>query len=68
MTEVVGDVKFIVLPVITSVIMMRYSDITPLMSLEGGGDQVISMEVELTEESWTLCGGLDGAAKGYTHS
>ena len=58
MSEVVVDVKLITLPVMTSVIIMRYSVMTPLMSFDGGGNHVRLMEVELTGESWTLWGGL----------
>lgn len=54
MREVVVEVKLISLPVITSVMMMWYSVMTPLMSLGGGGDHVRLMEVEVTTESRTL--------------
>lgn len=54
MKEVVVDVKLITLPVTTSVMVIRYSVMTPLVLLEGGGDHVRLMEVELIGESWTL--------------
>ena len=50
-------------PVTTSVMLIRYSAITPLMSLAGGGAQDSEMEVELTGDSRTFCGGLVGAGK-----
>ena len=52
-----------ILPVITSVMLIRYCVITPLMSVVGGGDQVSLIEVELTGDSTTFCGGLVGAGK-----
>ena len=48
-------------PVATSVMLIRYSTMTPLMSAAGGGAQVRDMEVELTGASTTLRGGLVGA-------
>lgn len=61
MSHVEVDVRLITLLVMTSVMRMWYSLITPLMSLEGGGDHVRLIEVELTGRTWTLCGGLEGA-------
>ena len=62
MSEVVADVRLITLPVTTSVMMILYSVMTPLMSLAGGFDHVRLMEVELTGDICTLWGGLEGAA------
>ncbi len=49
------------LPVITSVILILYCLMTPLMSLVGGGDQDMLIELELTEDSPTFCGEVLGA-------
>ena len=59
--DVVVEVSLMILPVITSVMVMRYSVTIPLMSSEGGGSHDREMEVELAGESTTFWGGLDGA-------
>ncbi len=49
--EVVEDVRLNTLPVITSIIVMRYSEIIPFLSLLGGGDHAMLIEVDVTGES-----------------
>ena len=59
--DVVVEVRLKTLPVMTSVMVIRYSLMTPLTSLNGGGVHDSVMEVELAGVSTTFRGGLDGA-------
>ena len=59
----VVEFKVIFIPVMTSVMVMRYSLIIPLMSAVGGGFHDKEMEVELTGANMTFWGGLDGAER-----
>ena len=61
--DVVVEVRLMTLPVMTSVMVIRYSVMTPLISLTGGGAHDSEMEVELAGASVTFCGELDGAGK-----
>ena len=63
MKDVVVEVKVRTLLVITSVIVIRYSTMTPLISLATGGFHDRVMEVELAGVSTTFRGGLVGARK-----
>ena len=59
--EVVVEVSVITLPVLTSVMLMRYSVMIPLRLLAKGGDHDREMEVELVGDTVKLSGALDGA-------
>ncbi len=59
--DVVVEVRVMTLPVMTSVMVIRYSVMTPLMSSVGGEAQDSEKEVELAGASTTFWGGLDGA-------
>ena len=61
--DVVVEVSVMTRPVITSVMVIRYSVMTPLMSSDGGGAQESERDVELAGVSITFRGGLDGARK-----
>ena len=63
MIEVVVEFKVMFLLVMTSVMVMRYSLMIPLMSAVGGVAHDSTMEVELTGVSVMFWGGLDGAGE-----
>lgn len=68
MMEVVDEVRVMILPVSTSVMVILYSMTIPLTSPEGGGNHDRRMEVEVAGVSITFCGGLEGAGKGTKSS
>ena len=59
--DVVVDTRLMTLPVITSVMVMRYSVTTPFTSLAGGGPHDSPMDVELAGVSTIFWGGAVGA-------
>ena len=59
--EATVELKLMILPVLTSVTMIWYNVMTPLVSFIGGGAHDSDIEVELTGATATCCGGLDGA-------
>ena len=59
--DVVVDTRLMTLPVMTSVMVMRYSVMTPLTSLLGGGPHDRPMDVELAGVSTMFWGGAVGA-------
>lgn len=61
--DVVVEVSVITLPVLTSVMLMRYSVTIPLRLPGKGGDHDREMEVELVGDTVKLSGALDGAIK-----
>ena len=61
MMDVVVEVRVSSLPVLTSVMLMRYSVIMPFKLQARGGDHDKEMEVELAAETANLSGALDGA-------
>lgn len=61
--DIVVETRVMTLPVMTSVMVMRYSVMTPLMSPANGGAHNSPMDVELTGESTMFWGGLEGAEK-----
>lgn len=64
--DVVVETKMMTLPVMTSVIVIRYSVMTPFMSPEGGAPHDSPIDVELTGDSTMFWGGLVGAEKEKT--
>ena len=66
MIDVVVAVRVMTLPVMTSVIVIRYSVMTPLISFIGGGAHDSETEVELAGRSVTFWGELDGAENVHT--
>ena len=61
MMDVVVEVRISSLPVLTSVMFIRYSVIMPFKLLARGGDHDKEMEVELAAETANPSGALDGA-------
>ena len=62
--DVVVDVRKKILPVSTSVMLILYSRMTPLLSDAGGGDQEIIIVSELVLDPVRFWGELLGAAGG----
>ena len=61
MMDVVVEVRVSTLPVLTSVMLIRYSVTMPFRLLARGGDHDKEMEVELAAETVNPSGALDGA-------
>ena len=61
MMDVVVKVRVSTLPVLTSVMLIRYSVIMPFKLLARGGDHDKEIEVELAAETVNPSGALDGA-------
>lgn len=61
MRDVVMEVRVMIRPVMTSVMVILYSVMMPFVSPTGGGTQESVMDVELAGASWMLWGGLVGA-------
>ena len=63
MMDVVVEVRVSTLPVLTSVMLIRYSVIMPFKLLARGGDHDKEMEVELAADTANPSGALDGARR-----
>ena len=61
MKDVVVEVRLNTLPVMTSVMVIRYSLTTPLTSLNGGGAHDSEMDEELVGVRTIFWGELEGA-------